>query len=153
MLRPASAAPYPDGWFGSRASLAEEHVTGPCLPVTPALPCPKRGRVSRVFCLFLMLIASSLVTTWTVHAREFSGLTTIECNGAVHSEGDADQSQGDTDKAIPHHHGTCHGSSLDAPAGGTLTPMARTDGLRPFPAPTSSFTSRLVDPALRPPAA
>ncbi|MEH3040378.1 MAG: hypothetical protein PGN21_09990 [Sphingomonas paucimobilis] len=109
--------------------------------------------MSRILRLFLVLIASSLVMTATIHAREIPGPVTLECSGAVHSEGDADQSQGDADKAIPHHHGTCHGSSLDVPAGGTLMSMTGADGLRPVPAPASSFTSRLIDPALRPPAA
>ncbi|WP_294322324.1 hypothetical protein [uncultured Sphingomonas sp.] len=103
--------------------------------------------------LFLMLMVSSLVMTAAIHAREIPGPVTIECSGAVHNEGDADQSQGDMDQALPHHHGTCHGSSLDLPASGTLTSIAGTDGLQPFPAPASAFASRLVDPALRPPAA
>ena len=100
-----------------------------------------------------MVIASSLVMTATVHAREIPGSATLECSGAVHSEGDADQSPGDADQAIPHHHGTCHGPSLDVPASGALMTMTRADGPHPWPAPANAFRSWLIDPALRPPAA
>lgn len=101
----------------------------------------------------LVMTASSLVMTATVHAREIPGPITLECSGTVHSAGDADQSPGDADKAIPHHHGTCHGQSLDVPATDALSSMTLADTVRPFPAPDSSTVSRLVDPALRPPAA
>jgi len=121
--------------------------------MTEPQPCARHRVVSRILRLFLLLIASSLVMTATIHAREIPGPVTIECSGAVHSEGDADQSPGDLDQAMPHHHGTCHGSSLDLPASGALASMTGTDRLQPFPAPTSAFASRLVDPALRPPAA
>ena len=99
------------------------------------------------------MIAASLVVTGTVHAQEMPGIVTIECSGAVHSEGDADQSQGDFDKAVPHHHGTCHGSSLNLPATDNLAAMVRADGMRPFPSSDTAIASRLVDPGLRPPAA
>lgn len=65
---------------------------------------------------FLMLctIVASLTATAAVHAGEFSSsfttsATTIECSGYVHSDGDQDQSQGDADGSLPHHHGGCHG--------------------------------------------
>jgi len=107
----------------------------------------------RLWSLLLVIIASSLVMTATVHAREIPGPVTIECSGLVHSDGDADQSQGDADKAIPHHHGTCHGQSLDAPATDAMPSMSHSGDMPPFPAPVSAFASNLVDPALRPPAA
>lgn len=103
--------------------------------------------------LFLVMIASSLVVTATVHARELPGTLTIECSGAVHTEGDADQSQGDSDKAVPHHHGTCHGHSLNVPASDGLPAAALLSDRRPLPGSDSATASRLVDPALRPPAA
>jgi hypothetical protein len=56
-------------------------------------------------CLFL----ASLMTTGAVHAQESPSVPTLECSGAVHSEGDADQSSGDSDKNISHHHSGCHG--------------------------------------------
>ncbi len=103
--------------------------------------------------LLLVMIATSLVMAATMHAREIPGRVTIECSGTVHTDGDADQSQGDADKAMPHHHGTCHGQSLDVPATEALSSMVRADSLRPFPEPASAIASHLVDPALRPPAA
>jgi len=107
----------------------------------------------RLWPLLLVMITSSLVMAATVHAREMPGPVTIECSGTVHRDGDADQSQGDADKAMPHHHGTCHGQSLNLPAGDMLPATARVDSLRPLPAPDSATASHPVDPALRPPAA
>lgn len=107
----------------------------------------------RFWSLLLVMIASSLVMTATVHAREIPGPVTIECSGTVHSDGDTDQSQGDADKAMPHHHGTCHGQSLDVPATDAMPSMSHLGDMRPSPAPVSVFASHLVDPALRPPAA
>lgn len=101
----------------------------------------------------LVMIASSLVMTATVHAREILGPMTLECSGTVHSNGDADQSPGDADNAIPHHHGTCHGQSMDVPATNALSSTTLADTVRPFPTSDSPTVSHLVDPALRPPAA
>lgn len=56
-------------------------------------------------CLFL----ASLMMTGAVHAQESPSVPTLECSGAVHTEGDADQSSGDSDKNISHHHSGCHG--------------------------------------------
>ncbi|OYX96368.1 MAG: hypothetical protein B7X90_11795 [Novosphingobium sp. 17-62-19] len=66
--------------------------------------------------LMLCIIVTSLTAAAAVHANEFPNATTIsattlECSGYVHSEGDRDQSQGDADKAVPHHHGGCHGAA------------------------------------------
>jgi hypothetical protein len=65
--------------------------------------------------LLLTMIVTSLTLSATVHAREASdalgGAIGIECSGYVHSDGDADQSQGDSDQAVAHHHGTCHGAA------------------------------------------
>lgn len=106
-----------------------------------------------VWSLLLMMIVSSLVMTTVVHAREIPGSVTIECSGTVHSDGDADQSRGDADQAMPHHHGTCHGQSLDVAVSGAPASLARADGLRPFPTAANATASHTVDPALRPPAA
>jgi hypothetical protein len=99
------------------------------------------------------MIASSLVMTATVHAGEIPGPITLECSGTVHSDGDADQSQGDADTAMPHHHATCHGESVSMPSLDAVSWMERVSAERPFPAPDSATETHLVDPALRPPAA
>lgn len=118
-----------------------------------AISLKRISMLRKLWSLLLVMIASSLVMTATVHAQEMPGIVTIECSGAVHSEGDADQSQGDSDKAVPHHHGTCHGPSLNLPATDELAAMVRAEGMRPFPGSDSAIASRLVDPALRPPTA
>ncbi|MHA3793464.1 hypothetical protein [Sphingomonas sp. YL-JM2C] len=106
----------------------------------------------RFWLLFLCLIATSLVATTTTHAREWISETTIECSGAVHSDGDADQSQGDSDKAMPHHHGSCHGPAAPVPASMALDHGVATAsdyvGRR-----AAALPSRALDPALRPPQA
>lgn len=113
----------------------------------------KRGAVHRLWSLLLVLIASSLVVTATVHAREFPGPVTLECTGFVHMEGDADQSQGDLEKAIPHHHGTCHGAAMSVPSPSTLKTASLDDALRPIAPAGDRLTSTGADPALRPPTA
>ncbi|QGP78651.1 hypothetical protein [Sphingobium sp. CAP-1] len=60
--------------------------------------------------MLFCLVVTALTTSGTVHAREISGPPTIECSGYVHSDGDRDETQGDSDEAVPHHHGTCHGA-------------------------------------------
>ena len=118
-----------------------------------AISLKRISMLRKLWSLLLVMIASSLVVTGTVHAQERPGAITIECSGAVHSEGDADQSQGDSDKAVPHHHGTCHGPSLNLPATDELAAMARAGGMRPFADSDAAIASRLVDPGLRPPTA
>jgi hypothetical protein len=106
----------------------------------------------KVWSLLLIVIASSLMVTATVHAQELPGTLTMECSGAVHTEGDADQSQGDSDQAVPHHHSSCHGASLNVPASDGLSAVYLSD-MRPSYGSDSATASRLVDPALRPPSA
>lgn len=101
----------------------------------------------------LVMLASSLVVTATVHAQERPESVTFECSGIVHIDGDADQSQGDSDNAVPHHHGSCHGSSMNVPASGELAATLRAADVRPFPSSDAGIASHAVDPALRPPSA
>ncbi|RVT95046.1 hypothetical protein EOD43_04150 [Sphingomonas crocodyli] len=109
--------------------------------------------VSRFLTLVLALLASSLVMTATVHAREIPGPVTVECSGAVHSEGDADQSQGDSDKAIPHHHGSCHGQAMNLPATEAISLAHYDRDMRLRSAADLGIPSSPVEPGLRPPAA
>ncbi|WP_255326156.1 hypothetical protein [Sphingobium sp. EM0848] len=101
----------------------------------------------------LCLLTASLLTTTVVHAREIPNGPTIECSGYVHTDSDSDQSQGDADKAMPHHHGSCHGSAA-------FVPMTASDALLPVPvdmpsrAPTAVVPKRwAIGPGLRPPIA
>lgn len=96
---------------------------------------------------------SSLLAAATVHAQERPYAPTIECSGVVHSEGDADQKQGDTDSAVPHHHGSCHGGAAFLPviahAHGDFVPLGRLA----FFFPSAALTRWLTGPDLRPPIA
>lgn len=107
----------------------------------------------RLACYLLYLLTVSLLTTTVVHAREIPGAPTIECSGYVHSDGDSDQTQGDADKAMPHHHGSCHGSSA-------FVPMTANDMLLPIHADipgqalaTAAPKRWATGPGLRPPIA
>ncbi len=113
----------------------------------------RKGTVAmqRLLSLFLVLIASSLVMSATVHARELPGVTTIECSGAVHEDGDADQSQGDSDKAMPHHHGTCHSSAMQIPSTDELPPSLDGARMSPQAGADQVLASSTVAPGLRPP--
>ncbi|MFW2852678.1 hypothetical protein ACM61V_12235 [Sphingomonas sp. TX0543] len=107
--------------------------------------------MSRILRLFLMLIASSLLMSATVHARELPGVATIECSGAVHTDGDADQSQGDSDKAMPHHHGTCHSSAMQIPSNDEVRPSLDGARMGPLAGADTVLASSTVSPGLRPP--
>jgi hypothetical protein len=103
--------------------------------------------------LLMGLVALSMTTTATVHARELPAAVSIECTGIVHQDGDADQSQGDADKAVPHHHGTCHGQVANVPVTAPLT-LAYTDSdLGPQIGGDSTRPSSPAEPGLRPPSA
>jgi hypothetical protein len=108
-------------------------------------------RVNHLLRLVLVLIASSLMMAATVHAREFPAETVVDCSGRVHVDGDADQSSGDADSGIPHHHGTCNASAMYVPNAGDFVSQARSAGLR-LRSPTDlALPSQRVAPDLRPP--
>jgi hypothetical protein len=65
--------------------------------------------------LLFTLLMTSLITSTTVHASELSIAATLECSGEIHSERASDQSPGDSDRGMPHHHGSCHGHGLFIP--------------------------------------
>lgn len=109
--------------------------------------------LARIWTLLFTLLASSLVMTATVHAQENQSSISIECSGAVHSEGDADQSQGDSDKAIPHHHGSCHGQAMNLLSSDTISVTKYDARLRLRMATDLGVPSNPVEPGLRPPAA
>ncbi|MCJ2182674.1 hypothetical protein MTR62_08225 [Novosphingobium sp. 1949] len=104
--------------------------------------------------LFLLwLLAASLMTTSALHAQEFPGSETVDCSGFVHSEGDSDETQGDADRAAPHHHTSCHTSFGPAPHSTddllVLRPVRLVN--RAFDAPGTALSA--VGPDLRPPIA
>lgn len=101
----------------------------------------------------LCLLSLSMLTTTLVHALEVPSAPNIECSGYVHSDGDMDQTQGDTDKAMPHHHGGCHGSSAFVPtlANSDMISLALTAPVV-IPQPISS-KRWAIGPNLRPPIA
>lgn len=104
------------------------------------------------FLLFCLLVSSLLATT-TIHARETPYAPTMECSGAVHHDGDADQSSGDADRAVPHHHGGCHGHHISL-AAGTVSSDAVVGGADLLLAFNPvALAHSAVDPALRPPIA
>ena len=103
--------------------------------------------------LLMGLVALSMTTTATVHARELPAPVSIECTGVVHQDGDSDQSQGDADKAAPHHHGTCHGQIADVPVTEAFAYSFFGDDLGPLLRGDSSRPSSPAEPGLRPPSA
>lgn len=68
--------------------------------------------------LFLCILLVSLTAATAIHARELAGAFDIECSGYVHSETDDDQSPEGADRAVSHHHGSCHGAAAFLPAKG-----------------------------------
>jgi len=120
--------------------------------MTTASISAMRGSMRNGWFLLLCLIASSLVMTATVHAREWIGDMAVECSGAVHSDNDADQTQGDNDKAAPHHHASCDGHFIGLPAYGQAAPEWGAQSQKVI-AGVSALRPRSVDPALRPPTA
>ncbi|WP_442047600.1 hypothetical protein [Novosphingobium sp. YAF33] len=102
--------------------------------------------------LLLMLLSSFLATS-ALHAAEMSGPVTMECSGYVHDEGDNDQSQGDADKGVPHHHASCHGGASFLPSR-DQNPLLQSVLKQGVPATRSHALGRwIAGPDLRPPIA
>ena len=71
-------------------------------------------RLSVLF-LFLMF-ALSLGLGSVAHATEIGAcVDRAEASSIEHTDGDADQVQGDADRDYPHHHGSCHGHHVGIP--------------------------------------
>jgi hypothetical protein len=107
--------------------------------------------VRRGLIIFWMVVAS-LTAASIVHANETASSSAMECSGYVHSDGDADQSQGDADKAVPHHHGGCHGGASLLPR--PLVPIFFV--IQPADKPAATYRSLdrwMIGPDLRPPIA
>jgi len=122
-------------------------------PVTGARKSTMAATMLRWNVILLCMLMMSLTTTAVVHANEVSGPPSIECSGYVHSEGDKDESQGDTDKATPHHHSNCQGGAAFVPAKAGTSLLFISLFLRPF-IPAASIHDRWSSgPDLRPPIA
>ncbi|HEV7435895.1 MAG TPA: hypothetical protein VGO22_13635 [Pseudorhizobium sp.] len=105
----------------------------------------------RLGIFLLCLLSVSLLTTAMVHAQEIPSAPTIDCSGYVHTDGDADQTQGDADKAMPHHHGSCHGGTAFVPAAASDDLLGSARHAPVFvPAPAAS-KRWAIGPDLRPP--
>lgn len=106
----------------------------------------------RLYLLLLMLV-SSFVTSASLHAAEMAGPVTIECSGYVHSDGDFDETQGDADKGVPHHHAGCQGGISALPSR-ELVPDIYQLLHAPVPAARVAALGRWISgPDLRPPIA
>lgn len=128
------------------------HRTGACRTMlTSGLSRAKDGWMIRQGLFLLCMLIASLTTASVTHAQEFSGNAMIECSGYVHSTGDADQSNGDSDKATPHHHGACHGSGVFMPALADAPAQNLVLSAAILPHTEVELIGSNVDPALRPP--
>lgn len=102
--------------------------------------------------LLICVLMASIFTSAVVHAREVPNVPALECSGEIHTDGDSDQSRGDSDNGMPHHH-SCHGTAAFVPstAQGVCEFALSTESALAF---TSAPPSRWsVGPALRPPIA
>jgi hypothetical protein len=107
----------------------------------------------RGWVLLVCLLASSLIATTTVHAREGIPGVELSCSGVTHLSGEAEEPAGTADSGQPHHHGACHGhgfaTSVSSAAVAVMAPRSQD--------PVASLFARLaphtLDTALRPPRA
>lgn len=102
-----------------------------------------------LFCLLL----TSLIASTVVHASEFPIAAALECSGEVHTENDADQSPGDSDRGVPHHHGSCHGHGLSTPVSDSSNTLTSGASAKLYFPASDVFARWAVGPALRPPIA
>lgn len=104
--------------------------------------------------MLLTVIVASLMTTATVHAREWPVPTTAQCGAVVSQVAGADEAvPAGAERGLPHHHGGCHSPIFDVtPAAMPAALMSLRDPA-PHAARTLALPQRVVGPALRPPAA
>lgn len=103
--------------------------------------------------LIACMLLTSLTASTAIHARELSGAIGVDCAGYVHSQGDRDESPGDADNMVQHHHASCHGMAAVLPGKAVSTdavmlPMARPTQLR-----TAALGRWISGPDLKPPIA
>ena len=111
-----------------------------------------RGMFRRGLFLLCMLL-TSLTAVATLHAREFPGAVSVDCSGYMHGESDPDQTPADAEKALPHHHGSCHGAVAFIPIRNSA-PMSFVARTQPaFHSPAAALYRWSPCPGLRPPIA
>lgn len=101
--------------------------------------------------LLFCLLFTSLFASTMVHASELSIAATLECSGEIHTEGDADQSPADSDRGMPHHHGSCHGHGLFAPVSGPSHALMDGTSTGFYFSASDAFARWSAGPTLRPP--
>ena len=103
--------------------------------------------------LIVCMILASLIAATSIHVTELPGTVDIDCAVDAHDRGDPVQSSDDTDKALSHHHGGCHGVAAflpgkDVAAGGVALLMAS-----PIQPKAASLGLWISGPDLKPPMA
>jgi len=108
-----------------------------------------RGFLPSISALLLVL----MLWAGAAHAAETFGCIEVTSKSAGHFDGDRDEVPADADKAVPHHHGGCHGHHVGIADEATLSGTAFVGGgvlaLRPHDASAGAEP----DTALRPPIA
>ena len=100
-----------------------------------------------------MMLAVMIWTGTTAHAAEAMGCVEVSVDAAGHFDGDRDEVPADSDKAVPHHHGGCHGHHIavadddGSEAGADADPGNRAD------LPETDIPGAEPGTALRPPIA
>ena len=56
-----------------------------------------------------LMLVLMVWTGTTAHAAEAMGCIEVSAESTGHFDGDRDEVPADSDKAVPHHHGGCHG--------------------------------------------
>lgn len=108
-----------------------------------------RGLLPSIGAFLLVL----MLWTGTVHAAETFGCIEVTSESAGHFDGDRDQIPADSDKAVPHHHGGCHGHHVGIADETGLAGTASIDGMTLALRPHDASAGAEPDTALRPPIA
>lgn len=104
--------------------------------------------------IVMCLVSLSLIAGTIAHAAEPIGC--VDSNVAVgvgHSDGDRDQVPSDEGKAMPHHHGGCHGHQIGEPVKSGFATQVHLRTVPTFLPNAKGRVSGSTDPALRPPKA
>jgi hypothetical protein len=98
----------------------------------------------------LMLVLNLWAGTVAHAAETMVPLENASSMNWEHSAGDADEVPADADKAVPHHHGLCHGHDVGVPLEFSAPMQVAIAGLRGVRA-VRALGATQTDPAQRPP--